>query len=207
MHLCLGVVSIEDMRVKKSQELYRQMKEGKVYRREELLPFSGALDRDLKELVKSGLVSRPAAGLYYRPSKSRWGDVPASERELVRAFLKTEDFLLSSINAYNSLPLGLTQLSNVVLVYNRKRFGRFILDGLVFDFRRPNNFPSKLNTEFLYVDLLNNLEMLPENSDELQSVLKRRLAELPREKLQKQARLYGKRSTQVKLNELLSNAR
>lgn len=193
------------MKVKQSQKLYQQMKEGKVYRREELLPFSSALDRDLKELVKSRKVLKPASGLYYRPSVSRWGEVPVSERELVRAFLKTDDFLIFSTNAYNSLPLGLTQLSNVVLVYNRKRFGRFTLDGLVFDFRRPNNFPSKLNTEFLYVDLVNNLEMLPENSDEFQSTLKRRLAELPRAKLQKQARLYGKRSTQVKLNELLSH--
>ncbi len=200
------LVNMTDMRVKKSQELYKQMKEGKVYRREDLLSFSNALDRDLKELVKNGLVRKPASGLYYRPSRSRWGNVPASERELVRAFLKTDDFLLSSTNAYNSLPLGLTQLSNVILVYNRRRFGRFVLDGLVFDFRRPNNFPLKLNTEFLYVDLLNNLEMLPENSEELQSVLKRRLAELPRDKLQKQARLYGKSRTQKKLKELLGHA-
>lgn len=193
------------MKVKQSQRLYQQMKEGKVYRREELLSFSSALDRDLKELVSAGLVSKPASGLYYRPCKSRWGDVPASERELVRAFLKTDDFLMLSTNSYNSLPIGLTQLSNVVLVYNRRRVGRFVLDGLVFDFRRPINFPSKLSTEFLYVDLLNNMEMLPEKSDELQSTLMRRLAELPHDKLEKQAQLYGKRRTQVKIKELLNN--
>jgi len=181
------------------------MKEGKVYRREELLPFSNALDRDLKELVKGGSVVKAASGLYYRPVMSRWGEVPASERELVRAFLKTDDFLIFSMNVYNTLPLGLTQLSKAILVYNRIRFGRFTLDGLVFDFKQPNNFPSSLNLEFLYVDLLNNLQMLPENSDEFHITLKRRLKDLPRDKLEEQARLYGKRGTQKKLKEILNH--
>ncbi len=191
------------MKIRQSQKLFEQMKQGKVYRREELLLFSSALDRDLKDLVKGGLVRKPAAGLYYRPTKSKWGDVPASEEELVRAFLKTDDFLLTSTNAYNTLPLGLTQLSNLALVYNRRRVGQFKLGSLMYEFRRPVNYPKKLDQEFLYIDLLNNLEMLPENSDELLSALKRRLAEQPREKLLKSAALYGKRSTQRKLKELL----
>ena len=156
------------MKQRQSQKLYEQMKKGRVYRREELCALSSAVDRELAELVKSKLVRKPASGLYYRPKKSKWGDLPADAHELVRAFLRTDDFLLTSTNHYNSLPLGLTQLSNVALVYNRRRVGRFKLGSLWYEFSRPVNYPDKLDKEFLYVDLLNNLDMLPEKSDELE---------------------------------------
>lgn len=194
------------MKVKTYQKLYEQMTAGKVYRREELVSFSPAVDRELKALVKSGLVRKPAAGLYYRPKKSKWGELPASPRELVRAFLKTDDFLLTSTNHYNSLSLGLTQLSNVSLVYNRKRVGRFKLGSLWYEFKRPVNYPKKFGEEFLYVDLLNNLDMLPERSDELDDALQRKLTGVSSDKLLKSAELYGKRSTQKKLKELLDHA-
>ena len=193
------------MKLRTSQKLYEQMEEGKVYRRDELSKLCSSVDRELKELVDAGLVSKPAVGLYYRPAKSKWGDVPASAEELIRAFLKTGDFLLTSTNAYNSLSLGLTQLSNVALVYNRRRVGRVKLGSLWYEFKHPVNYPKKLDKEFLYVDLLNNMDMLPEKSEELEAALKRRLEEESPEKLRKYAELYGKRSTQKKLNEFLKN--
>ncbi len=194
------------MKVSSEQKLYAAMKEGRVYRREELLNFSKALDRDLDKLVSESFLRKPHAGLYYRPKKSKWGEVPAEDGELVRAFLKTTDFLLTSSNDYNHLPLGLTQLSNVVTVYNRKRLGRFKLGTTVFDFRKPVNYPKKLDTEYLYVDLLNNLEALPEYSAELDLKIKTSLLDLSVQKLLKYAELYGKRSTQKKLNYLLEYA-
>ena len=85
---------------------------------------------------------------------------PADERELVRRFLKEDDFLLTSANAYNTLGLGTTQLYNTWVVYNHKRHGRFTLGDLNFEFRRKPRFPQNLTEEFLLVDLLNNLPAL-----------------------------------------------
>lgn len=194
------------MRTSSPDKLYSKMKEGRVYRREELDEYSSAVDRDLNTLIKKALIKKLASGLYLRPKKSKWGEVPADAEELVRAFLKTDDFLLTSLNVFNKLPLGLTQLSNVPVVYNRKRLGRFKLGNQIFYFKRPVNFPNELSQEFLYVDLLNNLESLPEKSDELELKLRIQLKELPSKKLLECAERFGKRSTQVKLKELLEDA-
>jgi hypothetical protein len=112
------------------------MKPGRVYRRAELTSLSKAVDRDLKQLVKRGVVRKAAAGLYYRPLESRWALVPADTHELVRAFLNTNDFLVTSLNVFNQLGVGLTQMVNATMVYNRKRVGKFILDGTVYASRK-----------------------------------------------------------------------
>ena len=96
------------MKVKSAEKLFKGMKEGLVYRRHELSKFTSAVDRDVKELLHQGLVKKAAPGLYYRARQSRFGDLPPVQHELVRAFLKTDDFLLTSLNVYNGLGLGLT---------------------------------------------------------------------------------------------------
>lgn len=194
------------MRATNADNLFKAMKPGRVYRRAELAQFSTAVDRDLKVLVKRELLRRPAAGLYYRPRKSRWGDVPADTHELVRAFLNTDDFLVTSLNVFNQLGVGLTQMVNATMVYNRKRVGKFVLGGRTFQFKRPVNYPRKVTTEFLYVDLLNNFEDLPERPENLEALLKERLMHTSRSKLQKNARAYGKLSTQRMLQELTGYA-
>ena len=195
------------MRLMSADKLYKQMKERRVYRREELSAFSTAVDRNLKELVKDGRVHKAAAGLYYRPKNSKWGQVPPNANELVRAFLRTDDFYLTSTNSFNLLPLGFTQLSNVAVVYNTKRVGRFRLNGLIFDFRRPGHrYPDKFSEEFLYIDLLNNLDKVPEYSKDLDHKLKAALKKFPSKKLEKSAMYFGTRKAQLKLKELLSDA-
>lgn len=181
------------------------MKGGTVYRREELSQLTSAVDRDLKELLSQGLVKKAAPGLYYRVQQSRFGDLPPAQNELVRAFLKTEDFLLTSLNAYNGLGLGLTQLTNEMLVYNRKRIGKFKLGGLVYHFKRPINFPKKASEEFLVVDLLNNYDDLPDPSDQLWSSLQKKVNESSQLKLQKAAVAFGKAKTLKILKEMISS--
>jgi hypothetical protein len=194
------------VRTPNADMLFKAMKPGRVYRRAELAQFSKAVDRDLKALVTKRLLRQPAAGLYYRPRQSRWGEVPADQRDIVRAFLKTDDFLLTSLDIYNPLGLGMTQLSNVQVVYNRKRVGEFVLDGLKYQFQRPHNYPAKLTKEFLFVDLLNNWNDLLEPPDDLEDRLRRRLHELPVLKLQKASRSFGKVGTQKKIEALIAHA-
>lgn len=152
------------------EELKTHLKPGQVYRRFELEQWSKAVDRHLKHLVESGVLQKMSQGLYYCPAKASFGEVPPQDEELVRSFLKSDDFLLTTPNFYNSLGVGTTQLYNKRVVYNHKRHGKFTLGGKEFDFRLKHKFPSKLTKEFLFVDLLNNVNELAEDKQE---VLKR----------------------------------
>jgi hypothetical protein len=169
---------------------------GHVYRREVLLPFSKALDRDLATLVNKGVVEKVAPGLYYKPTQSRFGLLPSQDEELVRSFLRDDFFLLLSWNQYNTLGLGLTQLYNRVVVYNRKRHGLFKLGEKEFYFRRSTRgFPDKLSKEFLLVDLLNNLSELAEDTELIKLQVKKCLKQFNIRKITKYVKLYGKVAT------------
>ena len=150
--------------MKNAEKLRDSMQPGRVYRRQDLEDRSAAVDRDLHTLVKNGQVQKLAGGLYYRPGKNAFGVTPPEERELVRAFLKTDDFLLTSYNYFNQFGLGLTQVYSAALVYNHKRAGEYLLGRKRFKFRLVPAYPDRLSREFLLVDLLNNLNRLPDNT-------------------------------------------
>jgi len=178
--------------MKNADKLRKSMRPGRVYRREHLRAFSTAVDRDLRSLVASGEVKKLAGGLYYRPRKNRFGDTPPDDRDLVRAFLKTTDFLLTSRNHYNQLGLGLTQVYNTYLVYNHKRSGDFALGGKNFKFRVVPAYPEKLSKEYLLVDMLNNLERLPDNTDLVLRNLKSGLSQFDPAAVRKHLERYGR---------------
>jgi hypothetical protein len=178
------------------EHLNDQMRTGQVYRRDMLLSYSKALDRDLETLVKKGLLRKLAGGLYYKPATSELGVLPPKDDNLVGGFLRDNKFLLYSWNQYNSLGVGLTQLYNRVVVLNRKRHGVFKLGNKEFDFRRSNKgFPNKVTPEFLLVDLLNNLSELAEDTSSVRQNIRKRLALFDQAKLLRLAREYGKVST------------
>ena len=147
------------------ESLKKHLKPGQVYRRSDVGQWSNAVDRHLKQLVEEETLQKLSQGLYYFPMKASFGNVPPEDEKLVRAFLKSDDFLLTSPNLYNSLGVGTTQLYNKKVVYNHKRHGQFMLGGKVFDFHLKHKFPRELSKEFLLVDLLNNLNELAEDRE------------------------------------------
>src|SRR5215471_9866301 len=108
------------MPAKTVEQLKRRLRPGRVYRREDLLPWSNSVDRHLKELTVDGTLQKLRNGLYYFPRKFDFGEAPADEHELVRAFLKSDHFVVTSPNVYNQLGLGTTRLYNKRVVYNQK---------------------------------------------------------------------------------------
>lgn len=168
--------------------LKRRLRPGHVYRRKDLARWSSAVDRHLRQLTDEGALEKVAAGLYMAPRKTRFGAAPAAPEELVAAFLGDDRFLMLSPNAYNSLGVGTTQLYNALVVYNRKRHGRFELGGRPFDFRRRMAFPSKLTEEFLLVDLLHNLDRLAEDHDKVRTHALARARDMDRQRLAKALR-------------------
>jgi hypothetical protein len=177
-----------------------------VYRRADLAQWSKSVDRHARELVEQGVLKKLRNGLYYYPKASVFGQVPPDEQELVRTFLKEDDFLLTSPNAYNALGLGTTQLYNRRVVYNHKRHGRFTLGGMLFEFRRKPRFPKRLTEEFLLVDLLNNLSELAEDPAAVHERARTKAKELDVAKLRRAARDYGKVATRKFFEQTLSNA-
>jgi len=183
-----------------------RLKKGHVYRREDLLGDSNAVDRHLKQLVDAGDLEKLAQGLYYAPKSSAFGKVPPKDDELVEAFLKDENFLLLSPNSYNSLGLGTTQLYNKTVVYNHKRHGVFKLGNRSFDFRVKPRFPKKLDKEFLFVDLLNNLDSLAENQGDVLANAQKQLSKFEVSKLQKTVSVYGAGRTKKRVSSWLRNS-
>ena len=143
-------------------------------------------------------------GLYYYPEKASFGPVPPEDEKLVRAFLKSDDFLLTSPNLYNSLGVGTTQLYNKRVVYNHKRHGLFDLGGKEFDFRLKHKFPKELSEEFLLVDLLNNLDELAEDREDVLKKVKEKILKELESKMRRAVNAYAGERTKLKFNQWMS---
>lgn len=146
----------------KLDSLKKHLKQGHVYRREDLGNWTTSVDRHLQNLLLDGTLEKLAQGLYYAPAYSTFGKVPPKDTTLVAAFLKDNRFLLTSPNAYNSLGVGTTQLYNELTVYNYKRHAVIQFGNRTYNFKKRPAFPLKASEEFLLVDLVNNLDSLAE---------------------------------------------
>jgi hypothetical protein len=179
----------------KLEELKTRLKPGLAYRRADLARWSRSVDRHIKQLVESGVLKKLSGGLYIYPKETAFGPAPASDKDIVGAFLRDHRFLLASPNAYNSLGVGTTQLYDRTVVYNHKRHGEFQLGGRKYAFRVKPRFPKSLTTEFLLVDLVNNLDQVAETKDDvLKRVMKRAVA-ADKPRLRRAIREYGNERT------------
>lgn len=176
--------------------LKEHLRPGGVYRRKDLLPWSNNVDRHLMKLIADGTLQKLRTGLYYHPRKFGFGEAPADEQEIVRAFLQTNRFVVMSPNAYNQLGVGTTQLYNKRVVYNQERNGTFVLGNRLFTFKRRSNIPRQLTAEFLLVDLVNELDQLAEDRDAVLPRVRARAKAMDTRKLARAISRYGKYSTQ-----------
>lgn len=188
----------------KLQEIRSHLRAGKVYRREQIQAYSKSVDRDLQNMLKLGKLKKLNKGLYYVPKKTVFGDVPPDAKNIVQAFLKDDDFLITSQNNYNSLGLGTTQLYNVLIVYNNKRHGKIKIAGINFDFRLKHNFPKKISKEFLLVDLLNNIKNIAEDSEIIVEKIQKKLFEFDTKKLKRIIKTFGNMNTKKFFQKVLS---
>lgn len=188
---------------KKTDELRKHLKPGYVYRRADLMQWSNSVDRHISQLLKDGFLEKLSVGLYGVPRKTVFGSVPPDDENLVRTFLKDDDFLLTSPNTYNSLGVGTTQLYNVRIVYNHKRHGEFELGGRKFFFHAKHRFPKKATPEFLLVDLVNNLENLAEDKTLVLKNVFARASEMDSKSLKHAVLRYGSAKTIAVFSDLI----
>ena len=183
-----------------------KLKPGLVYRRSDLEKMSRSVDRDVAGLVSEGTLVKVGSGLYQCPQHSRFGVLPASTDKLLTSFLKDDDYLVTSPNDYNALGLGTTQLYNYQIVYNHKRHGRFELGGQLFEFHRKPRFPKKATTEFLLVDLVNNLNQLAEDRNAVLARVRAKVPEMDAKRLKTAVHSFAKVATRKLFEEALANA-
>jgi hypothetical protein len=191
--------------MKQTQALKECLTPGQVYRREDLACWSNAVDRHLKLLQAEGALIKLSGGLYYYPEQTPFGPAPAKEADLVRAFLRDDRFLITSLNAYNTLGIGLTQLYNETVVYNHKRHGRFTLGGRMFEFRMRPHFPQAVTEPFLLVDVVNNLDRLAEDQKTVLTRIQECASKMDRQALQDAIIDYGSVKTRKWFSLALEN--
>ena len=171
---------------------------GRVYRTRELAPDSSNPTMVAQRLVREGKLTNLSHGLFYAPKQNRFGPVPPSDQELIRAFLGDAPFVFTGPQYWNTLGLGSTALFAAKLVYNTKRTGEFQFGGRRFVLRRLP-FPKKPDPEWYAVDLLEHADMAGVAQHELEHGIVRAVSEkrLSPKLLQDYAASYGTRATQA----------
>jgi hypothetical protein len=180
---------------------------GKTYRTRELRRFSANPARLARRLVREGKLQQAAHGLFYAPVKSRFGQAPPSEEEILRGFFGSSPFVITGPPKWNALGLGATAMFAATLAYNQKRTGEFTFDGRRFLLRRVY-FPERPTPEWYVIDLLQHHDMagvsLTELEDRLVASLRERRWE--RERLWTMAEKYGTKATLALVERSLSTA-
>jgi hypothetical protein len=95
-YLAVRPFLVDILTMTKLDELKAHLKPGQAYRRGDLARWSTSVDRHIKQLVKSGVLKKLSGGLYAYPKETAFGPAPASDRDVVSAFLKDDRFLLAS---------------------------------------------------------------------------------------------------------------
>lgn len=189
----------------KLQDLKKQLRFGKVYRRQDLIPWSSAVDRHLQLLLAEGYLAKLSPGIYHRPTRSASGSAPAEDHALVEAFLKDDRFLIMTPSSYDSLGVGAMPAHDKTVVYNHKRHGNFTLGGRDYEFRKRPAIPKSPTTEFLLVDLVNNLNDLAGDREQLLDRVKERALQAKRSALIRAAKEFGKVRTKKFFNALATD--
>jgi hypothetical protein len=117
--------------------------------------------------------------------------------------LKSDEFLIVTPNAYNTLGLGLTQLYNARWVYNHKRRGEITLDRKTFLFKMKSAFPAAITKEYLLVDLLNNLDNLAEDASAVVYRFRENIRNFSTDELMNASQLYGSGETKKILKSVI----
>ncbi len=174
-----------------------RLKPGRVYRTKELARFGKNAPRLAKRLVAEGELLPLAHGVFVRPEQSKFGPVPPSREELMRAYLNGGRFVFSGPEQWNALGLGSTAMFASPLVYNESRSGEVELGGRRFTLRRVA-FPKNPSAEYFAVDLMKNHKKAGISLGQIESGLRRAITEgrLEPSKLRQNAQRFGTKAAQ-----------
>ncbi|RJQ07859.1 MAG: hypothetical protein C4558_09040 [Dehalococcoidia bacterium] len=176
------------------------LESGRVYRTRDLVRWSSNPTRFARRLVEAGQLQPLAHGLFAAPKRSRFGPVPPTDEEVMRAFLDGTPFVLTGPERWNALGLGTSATFATQLVYNTKRSGEFTLGRRRFLLRRVA-FPRNPSPEWFVVDLFQHAEQAAADRNDLTAVLTQavRQRRLDPDRLHAMAEEYGTKDTQARV--------
>lgn len=169
---------------------------GHVYRARDLRRWGKNAARIASDLVASGQLVKLAGGLYASPRRTKFGELPPADRDVMKAFLNRGPFVFTGPEYWNPLGLGSTAMFASQLVYNTKRSGEFTLGKRKFLLRRVS-FPRKPTPEWFVVDLVENHAMAGVNRESLETHLAEavRAGKFEAQELLDMAKCYGTKAT------------
>ncbi|MFZ5445590.1 MAG: hypothetical protein ACOZQL_36700 [Myxococcota bacterium] len=181
---------------------------GRVYRTRDFAAWSSNPPRLAKRLVREGLLVPLAHGLFAHPQKSRFGNVPPTDQELMSAFLGDGRFVFTGSEKWNALGLGATAVFAVPLVYNTRRSGLFSFGGRSFQLRRVA-FPERPPPEWFVIDLLENADQAGVSRAEVATALARALQRgaFDRARLEEMTKRFASKATASLVDAALRESR
>lgn len=176
------------------------LRPGRVYRTRDLGSWSANAPRLVGRLVRDGQLEPLAHGLFVHPKRGRFGAVPPTDEEVMRAFLDGAPFVFTGPERWNALGLGTSATFAAQLVYNTKRSGEFTLGRRRYLLRRVA-FPKNPPPEWYVVDLFQHAEQAAASRSDLTGALARAVGSgrFDRGHLCEMARRYGSRDTQARI--------
>ncbi len=126
-----------------------------------------ALSKALSRLFKSGKIKRLKKGLYYKPKKTKYGELMPDEKEILRNILyknKKRIGYLTGVKLYNRLGLT-TQIANEYQIAVNKFKKDIKMKKVKINFTKVNTPINKKNYRMLqYLDVLKNIKKIPGSS-------------------------------------------
>ncbi len=184
-----------------------KLKPGKVYRTMDLEKYGKNAPRLAKRLVGEGRLHPLGRGIFVHRETSKFGALPPSREELMRAYLNGGRFIFSGPEQWNVLNLGSTALFASQLVYNEARSGEVELGGRRFTLRRVA-FPQNPAAEYFAIDLIKNHRQAGVSVGRIEKAVSRAVAEgrLKPSELRRSAKRYGRKSTETVVETAISRA-
>jgi hypothetical protein len=171
---------------------------GRVYRTRDFEAWSANAARLAKRLVREGKLVPLAHGLFAHEKQSRFGAVPPSDEELMRAFLDETPYVFTGSDRWNALGLGTTGVTAAPIVYNTKRSGAFRFGGRRFVLRRVA-FPENPTPEWFVIDLFEHADQAGASRSALAASLSKALSRgvYSRERLLEMSERYATKATRT----------
>lgn len=181
---------------------------GRVYRTRDFLPWGKNAARLAQRLVQEGVLRQLRQGVFETQKVTKFGPAPADDRELVRAYLGSDDFVFSGSPYWNALGLGATGVQAVTVVYNRKRTVEAQFGTRRFHFSRVSYPSTSPPPEWFAIDLLRHCAEAGVGRDEVLAalVVATRSRRLDVSRLLEMAEQFARRGTVAMLKHALAAA-
>ena len=125
---------------------------------------SMALSKALSRLTKSGRIKRLKRGIYYKPKKTKYGELKPDENEILKNILYKKNKrigYITGVKLYNRLGLT-TQVANEYQIAVNKLKKDIEVGKTIINFIRVNPPISENNYKLLqYLDVLKNIKNIP----------------------------------------------